>query len=538
MTAARRTTCPFCLNGCESEVTFDYQYRMEYPRDAAVNQGRLCPRGNSASIVLDHPRRLSYPLLEGREVSWDKALGYCREALAAAGPDGLAVVYSRGVAKDELRAVAGFAGAAGTGRLVCGYLEPANAFGVRLAGVRAASIDDVRGAETVLLVGDVFSTSPVAAGPILDARYADRKNRLVVVDSLRTQEAGFAHLFLRVRPGTEPFVLAAIAAILDAKLAGVDVDRSAAVAGVEPGMVEAAADMLKGRSVFVGSTMALGRTSLPMEHGLASQLVALAAGGTFTGFGEARVPPGPMEFAALRADCGQGKVRAIFWFGGLHPLSYAGVFPEAVRAKFRVATSIFTPAEPQPGLVLPVPSELEKESTGESYWGAVNRQALAGHWSGSRTIDRILGDLGFSDAADIAAGPSVRPEDALARVAAAGAPVAPTLALVGEKRAIGIGGFFDGEETLQVSAGDAVRLGLAAGRDVTAITVAGQAEFRANVSDAVPDGVVAVGVNRHAGRALFPLVDLPAGGTSIPPVAVELRTQNRPAEAHCQRGRA
>ena len=84
--SAVRTTCPFCLNGCESIVTSDYQFRMEYPQDAAVNKGRLCPRGNSASIVVDHPKRLAYPLLDGKEVSWDHAMQYMSSAMAAAKP--------------------------------------------------------------------------------------------------------------------------------------------------------------------------------------------------------------------------------------------------------------------------------------------------------------------------------------------------------------------------------------------------------------------------------------------------------------------
>ncbi len=88
----KKTICPFCLNGCTSGVVFDgYQYRMEYPADGPVNAGNLCPRGNSSSIVIDHPKRLAYPLLDGKPISWDEANSLVKgwKAAAKRGPAGL-----------------------------------------------------------------------------------------------------------------------------------------------------------------------------------------------------------------------------------------------------------------------------------------------------------------------------------------------------------------------------------------------------------------------------------------------------------------
>ena len=527
MSTTRTTTCPFCLNGCTSGVSFDgYQYRMDYAVDAHVNRGRLCPRGNSASIVVDHPKRLSYPLLDGRETTWQQAGELVRRWLRAAGAGGLAIVYSRGRAADEVRRLHGLARELGTPYLACGHVEPENAFNHRLAGVEDATLEDVQSAKATLLVGDVFNTSPVASWRMLEARYADRKNRLVVVDSLRTRQSGFAHVFVQVRPGTEPFALLALAALLDRKLSGVDVDRHAALAGVERGLLETAAKALEPKTPgFVGSAMHPGRVRHPALHSLASQLVARAAKKPFTGFRETALPFGPTGFSSLREAVAAGKVKMLFWTGGLYPGSYHELMPELDKVEHRVATAIFVPDPPIPGLVLPLTAELERSSVGGSYWGEVKRSPVASPFSGSRGFADVLGLLGRAEEADVAA---PKPESVEAVVAMAAGAVAAERAsdgwlLVGEKKAIGIRGFFDDEETILVNAADAGRLEV---DDEDYVAVKGpvaEAAFQVHVSRQVPPGVLCVGTNVHRNRALFPLgVDPATGETVVGPVRVEV----------------
>jgi len=528
---AVRTTCPFCLNGCESIVTAGYQYRMEYPADAAVNRGRLCPRGNSASIVVDHPRRLAYPLLDGKEVGWDRALAFCREAIAASRPDETAVVYSRGLTREEVKAVCGFASALGTRNLVCGYIEPDNWFQVRLAGVKAATLEDVRKARTTLLVGDVFSTSPVAAGPMLEARYADRKSRMVVIDSVRTRQAGFAHVFLQVRPGTEASCLLGVAASLDPGL-GVDAARCAAAAGIGDKQLSDVAKMLTNGPCFVGSAMHLGRVAYPLQHSLMSQLVAIRAGATFNGFGEARVPFGRTSFSGFRSRIGAGGIKTVFWFGGLYPYSYPELMPEAVKAPFSVVSSIFRPDKAMPGLALPVPSELEKESAGESYWGEVRRHPVAKPVSGARPVAAILAELAAVRPEETTPAPEWSVVDAVETTLGTMSAfvLGPSeFTLLGERRAIGIGGFYEPEDEVCITRDDSARLGLSGTDNLRLESATGSAEYRVKSTGSVPPGVLAVGVNAHRNRALFPLVDDAVSGVAIPPATV--RATKVPATA-------
>ncbi len=96
MMEIKKTTCPMCRNGCQVGIQFDgYQYRAEYLSDVPPNNGRLCPRGNGNNIVIDHPKRLSYPLLNGKEINWATAFDLMKRWCAQVKADEIAVVYSR-----------------------------------------------------------------------------------------------------------------------------------------------------------------------------------------------------------------------------------------------------------------------------------------------------------------------------------------------------------------------------------------------------------------------------------------------------------
>ncbi len=533
MTEATRTTCPFCLNGCISGVEFNgVEHKMHYFTDAEVNQGRLCPRGNSANIVLDHRDRLCRPLLDGKDTTWSEAEALVRLWLSEVKPEELGIVYSRGRAADEVRRLHGLAQELGTPKLACGHIEPENAFNHRLEGVPEATLADIESAKAILLIGDVFSTSPVASWRILDARYKDRKNRMVVVDSVRTRQAGFAHIFVQVRPGTEPFALLALAALIDPAAApGVEVERFAALAGVDRQQLEAAAAML-GPSVpgFVGSAMHTGRVRHPVLHSLASQLAARASSKQFTGFRETELPSGPMRFSDLRKAMGEGRIKMLFWTGGLFPFSYGELLPETAKVERLVATAIFRPDPPVSGLVLPMTAELERASVGRSYWGSIERSPLASPLSGTRPFGSVLEWFGQAEEKSGASPKSVGPAEVIemaARAAGLAYPESEWL-LMGEKKAIGLRGFHDPENEVSINRAGAARLGVSGRNYLLVKSPAAEREFRVRVSDGVPDGVLMIGTNVHTNRCLFPLVeDGLTGEVTVAPVGVSVEKTER-----------
>jgi len=532
----KNTVCDFCLNGCHLGVSFDgYQYRIEYLTDTPPNNGRLCPRGNSANIVIDHPRRLSYPLLDGKEITWARAWETINNWRSQCGPDEIAVVYSRGLTDEELGLVRTFAQELGTQNLACGYLEPDNGFAYRLASVRRAQLNDLASAQVILLVGDVFNKSPVAVKPILEARYVDKNNRLVVIDSIRTKQSGFAHIFLMVNPGTEYLALAGIAGVLDKGLK-IDVARCVQGCGVaEESLVDVAKLIANAERGVVGAGTGMGRVYNPVVFSLTAQLVALKANKPFVGFGEAMLPEGNISFRDLVSKITENRIKMIFWFGGLYPLSYPEVMPELSRVPFRVATSIFRFKWNLPGLLLPVPSEFEKESAGESLWEKVLRRRVAEPVSGSLLISEIVQRIVNKSLTGVRvkAEREFKVEELVEMIGTQGdclASLAMTekkgedgYLLVGERRAIGLGEFFDSEDEVIINPIDAKKIGVQGGEMVIVKSRTAEQSFLVKISEVVRRGVVLIGVDAHKNRRLFAVeFDEPGGIAKIPPSRVEI----------------
>jgi predicted molibdopterin-dependent oxidoreductase YjgC len=108
------TTCPYCGVGCKLELHIkdDYIFRVTSPADNPVNQGNLCVKGRFGYDFLDHPDRVTTPLIrktpqragertqafdraEWREASWDEALNTVADRLVEIykrdGPEAMAV---------------------------------------------------------------------------------------------------------------------------------------------------------------------------------------------------------------------------------------------------------------------------------------------------------------------------------------------------------------------------------------------------------------------------------------------------------------
>jgi predicted molibdopterin-dependent oxidoreductase YjgC len=74
-----RTTCPYCGVGCQVDVHVkDNQIVKVTGADAIPNQGKLCVKGRFGWHFVNHPDRLTTPLIKEngafREAGWDEAL--------------------------------------------------------------------------------------------------------------------------------------------------------------------------------------------------------------------------------------------------------------------------------------------------------------------------------------------------------------------------------------------------------------------------------------------------------------------------------
>ena len=102
--------CPYCGAGCTFYLVVEKgrAVGLEYMTEHPVSQGSLCPKGNAALEVLEHPDRLTQPLIKtkGRfeEATWDEALDLIANQLTAirdsSGPDALGFLASAKCSND------------------------------------------------------------------------------------------------------------------------------------------------------------------------------------------------------------------------------------------------------------------------------------------------------------------------------------------------------------------------------------------------------------------------------------------------------
>src|SRR5256884_9060279 len=100
------THCPYCALQCGMTLRGDSSGRVEVgTRDFPTNRGGLCQKGWTAAELLDHPDRLTTPLVHGEPTPWPAALDYIagriRELQAAHGRDAIAVFGGGGLTHEK-----------------------------------------------------------------------------------------------------------------------------------------------------------------------------------------------------------------------------------------------------------------------------------------------------------------------------------------------------------------------------------------------------------------------------------------------------
>ncbi|CCH21359.1 Assimilatory nitrate reductase catalytic subunit [Micromonospora lupini str. Lupac 08] len=189
------------------------------PRQFPTNRGGLCQKGWTSAELLDHPDRLTTPLLrdpvtgELRPATWDAALDRVASGLRAiqdsSGRDAVAVFGGGGLTNEKAYALGKFARVALRTRNIdyngrfC--MSSAAAAGLRAFGVDRGlpfPLSDLGRADTLLLVG----ANPAETMPPL-VRWLTEQRRgggqLIVVDPRVTATARQADLHLQPLPGTD-----------------------------------------------------------------------------------------------------------------------------------------------------------------------------------------------------------------------------------------------------------------------------------------------------------------------------------------------
>ncbi len=199
-------------------------------REYEHNRGHLCPKGVVAYQQVDHPERLTHPLIRrggkgGRleRASWDEALEYVvsrwRRIQQEHGKDAVAI-YSGSSMTNEKCYIAGKFARVGLGTRHIDYNGRLCMSSAATAYTKAFGLDraplpmtDIPLADSILIAGsNVAECFPIVTDWLWQAR--DRGASLIVLDPRETATARTADLWLPVRPGTDIAVLNAMLRIL------------------------------------------------------------------------------------------------------------------------------------------------------------------------------------------------------------------------------------------------------------------------------------------------------------------------------------
>jgi assimilatory nitrate reductase catalytic subunit len=214
------THCPYCAMQCGMDLVIGDDGRVEVEaRDFPINRGGLCQKGWTSAALLQHPERLTRPLMRAarggalREVTWEEALDRIVAELGACGErygrEAVGVFGGGGLTNEKAYALGKFARVAlrtpsidYNGRFCMSSAAVAvqRAFGVDRG--LPFPLEDVGRTDAILLVGGNPAETLPLAMPYLDEQQA-AGGALIVVDPRRTATAARADLHLQPLPGTD-----------------------------------------------------------------------------------------------------------------------------------------------------------------------------------------------------------------------------------------------------------------------------------------------------------------------------------------------
>lgn len=222
-----KTAVPATFEAPLPEALLDVQ-----GRDFPTNRGGLCRKGWTSATLLNHPGRVTEPLLKGadgihRPIGWDQALALVatavRDTQARYGADAVGVFGGGGLTNEKAYMLGKFARLAlGTSRIdyngrFC--MSSAAAAGMRAFGVDRGlpfPLTDLDTASTILMLGsNVAETMPPFVQHLKGARDA---GGLIVVDPRRSATANFTAdgggLHLQPLPGTDLSLLLGLSHVI------------------------------------------------------------------------------------------------------------------------------------------------------------------------------------------------------------------------------------------------------------------------------------------------------------------------------------
>ena len=184
--------------------------------DNSVNKGNLCVKGRYGYKFINHPNRLSKPLIKRNntfeEVEWEQALEYVAERFSEYKSNEFAAISSARCLNEDNYVVQKFTRAVmGTNNVdncarSCHAPSVAGLAQIFGSGAMSNSIDEIKDSACLFVIG----TNPTASYPVIGLRIIEAvKNgaKLIVADPRNIDLCKHADIVLNQIPGTDVALL-------------------------------------------------------------------------------------------------------------------------------------------------------------------------------------------------------------------------------------------------------------------------------------------------------------------------------------------
>ena len=229
-----RTICPYCGVGCSIELGIrgNRVVEVQGSKDSPVNRGGLCVKGRFGIDFINHPHRLTKPLIRKKgqvkggegdrkdvfyEADWDEALNYVAQGIAKTvesnGPDAVGVLSSAKCTNEDNYLLQKFARAAiGTNNVDhCARLCHASTVTAAMAafgdGAMSNSIADIDYADLFFIIGSNTTECHPLIGRKIRRAIKTNGAKLIVADPRDIELAAMADVHLAHLPGTDVALL-------------------------------------------------------------------------------------------------------------------------------------------------------------------------------------------------------------------------------------------------------------------------------------------------------------------------------------------
>jgi formate dehydrogenase major subunit/formate dehydrogenase alpha subunit len=212
------TTCPYCGTGCNFylQVADDRLLGVVPCKTDEISEGRLCIKGYNAHAFVQHPDRLTHPLIKEngqfRRAGWDEALDRVVTEIKRIsdehGPDSVVVLASAKCTNEENYLIQKLARVGiGTNNVDhCARLCHASTVAGLLmsfgSGAMTNTTPEFENADCVLVTGsNTLEAHPLIGARILRAR--EKGAKVLVIDPRETPLSRIAFKSLHQKPGTD-----------------------------------------------------------------------------------------------------------------------------------------------------------------------------------------------------------------------------------------------------------------------------------------------------------------------------------------------